>query len=137
MELPIKIMLTLFVALVVAGLAIFLARTTVDSAKNQMMNLQKELPPEKLIDKGSSAVTTSEVVYLAEECYRMGLQDVFDKTEICFLVLGPVAASRQDVVLRLSGVIAGFDASLVDDISGSGSVSVLWNSERRTVEVRR
>jgi hypothetical protein len=97
MELPIRVMIVLFVALVVASVIILFARNTIDDARRQMLQISKE-QPEKIVDKGTGLVSVAEIVYLAQSCYENKKGQTISE-ELCYLVHGNIQTAGLDAKL--------------------------------------
>jgi hypothetical protein len=135
MELPIRIIIVLFVTLVVAGALLMLARNVIDNAQLQLRDFG-EVEPEKIIDKGGADVHSSEIVYLAFECYNRGQESQL-KDNLCFVVTGNIIAQRPEMESKGLDTLPNYDSNLVEDVYGAGSLGIYYNPLVDTVEIKR
>jgi hypothetical protein len=101
MELPIRIMMVLFVALIAAGAIIMFATNTIRSAERDLADLEKH-PPDKIIDKGDAGIFVSELVSLAEECYKEHTMQTVER-QFCYVLRGNLRTTSSEVISILSG----------------------------------
>jgi hypothetical protein len=98
MDSPIRIMIALFVAVVVAMVVISFANKMINDAKTNI----NEISPNKLKNQDKdriievTTITNLNVASLAEQCY-MESKESFD-TEICFVLIGDVQATESGII---------------------------------------
>ncbi|RME52913.1 hypothetical protein D6783_03435 [Candidatus Woesearchaeota archaeon] len=110
MELPIRLIIVLFVSILVASSLIVFARDIIKNAKNQVTRIdieKKEQEEEKTIKL--SSFTEAQLEGLIRECYKRGKQAVV--STVCFAVksinpaenaIGPAEVARLEA-LNLDG----------------------------------
>jgi hypothetical protein len=135
MELPIRIIVVLFVTLVVASLMVMLARNILDSSRIKLGEFG-QVEPDKIIDKGGQDVHSSEMVYLAFECYNRG-KEFQIKDNLCFVVTGNIVAQKFQMESAGLDDIPNYDPSLIEDIMGADTAGIYYNAVKDTVEIRR
>lgn len=138
MELPIKVMLTLFVALVVASLVLLFAGDTMRAAREAMLGIENKdkIPMDQVIDKGPAPVSRSELVSLASECCKKGKELL--QRDICFIIRGPVAPDATSGNLVMDCQLQGLPCTCqADSVNGLNSVAIYFNPNGNFVEIRR
>ncbi|MCF7862308.1 hypothetical protein K9M79_08790 [Candidatus Woesearchaeota archaeon] len=83
MELPIRVMAVLFVTLIVAVIVIQFSREMITSSQYKLRGVFEDTDKDKILQL--STASASQIVYLADECYKYGTSNVAN-TEICFAV---------------------------------------------------
>jgi hypothetical protein len=132
MDMPIKVMMTLFIALVVSSVIILFARNTVDDARRQMLDIGKT-NPEKIVDKGTADVSASEIVYLAQSCYEAQKSQALSK-ELCYIVHGTINTDKATVSSQLTSIGILND---VDFPSGTSTLLVYYNPADNKVKITK
>jgi RNA processing factor Prp31 len=99
MELPIKIMITLFVALIVALVVIGFSNKMINDAKEKVKEIGGNDFPEQERIIEVHKVTSYQIASLAEECFRKS-KDML-ASEVCFAVIGSVEASESEIMRNL------------------------------------
>ena len=95
MELPIRVIITLFVTLIVAVSIIYFSTDIIERARANMANINgKEVPKNQVIEV--ETVTTQQIINLAEQCYEDKAGKILDK-ELCYVVKGHVTATKSQV----------------------------------------
>jgi hypothetical protein len=102
MELPIRIIITLFVAVVVALGVITFSQKMISNSKTKMYNFDnEEIEQDRMIEV--SKVTNTQVATLAQNCYLENSNKELEK-KICFVILGDVEASESGVENAIKNV---------------------------------
>jgi len=88
MDMPIRIMVTLFVALVVGSTIIVFSKQMIDKSK---MDIERATPETGVEDEEQkiinlNTVDSNQLIDLMEECYRKNTGQTFDR-ELCFAVI--------------------------------------------------
>jgi hypothetical protein len=131
MELPIRIMITLFVALIVAMVIIGFSNKMINDAKEKVKDIGgDELPEEDKIIEVTS-VSNSQLASLAEDCFRKS-QDML-ASEICYVVLGSIDANEADIMDRLS--ILTEENVDIDLSSADNAVRIKYNAISDKIEI--
>lgn len=116
MDLPIKIIVTLFVALVVGGSIILFAQRTINSGEQQLHEIGKTEKGVSIISLPSGA-TAEDVKKLAFACVQLGIGYVAEKE--CFVVKGNIPSD-----------LSSIDNTIVDgktiDVTSSASATALF-----------
>jgi hypothetical protein len=112
-----------------------LARNVLDNAQLQLRDFG-EVEPEKIIDKGGADVDSSEIVYLAFECYNRGQRSQL-KDDLCFVVTGNVLAQRPEMESKGLDTLPNYDPANVEDVYGASSVGIYYNPLIDSVEIKR
>lgn len=92
---------------------------------------------DQIIDKGTGTVSATEIVYLAEECYKTRSQNV-DLDSLCFVILCNVNPAVSKASMELAGLnkISNYDPALVSDISmNSKRVLIYYEPTKATIKV--
>ena len=112
MEMPITVIITLFVAVVVGVVILNLASDMITDSKEKLDTWNTDdLDDEKIIELES--VLSTSVANLAAECYkRYYNQEV--ESAVCFVVLGDVSASDSEVVAAYPYNESTIDVDLSD-----------------------
>jgi len=88
MEMPIRIMITLFVALIVGSTIIVFSKQMIESSRQKIENTQftddDVTEEDKIISV--STLDSGQIVDLMEECHRRYYSETFEK-ELCFVVM--------------------------------------------------
>jgi hypothetical protein len=96
MEMPITVIITLFVAVVVGIVIINLASDLITDSKSKLDTWNDEgVDDEKIIELDS--VLSTSVANLAAECYKKYYNQEAESA-VCFVVLGDVSASESEIV---------------------------------------
>ena|GEM_PF-4027421 len=96
MEMPITVIITLFVAVVVGVVIINLASDMITDSKSKLDTWNDEdLDDDKIIEL--DAVLSTSVANLAAECYKKYYNQEFE-SKVCFVVLGEVSASDSEII---------------------------------------
>lgn len=95
MEMPIRIIIVLFVSVVVGIAILSFAGKMISDSRMKMLNYnEEENEADRIIDVTS--VTSSHVAALAETCYHENSMRVLEG-ETCFVVLGDVKATESGI----------------------------------------
>jgi len=89
MDMPIRIMITLFVALVVGSTIIVFSKQMIERSKVDIQNVRPGEDPSKLEEQkiiNLNTVDTNQLIDLMEECYNRHTVQTLDK-ELCFAVI--------------------------------------------------
>lgn len=96
MEMPITVIITLFVAVVVGVVIINLASDMITDSREKLDTWNdKEIDDDKIIEL--DAVLSTSVANLAAECYKKYYNQEAESA-VCFVVLGDVSASESEVI---------------------------------------
>ncbi len=126
MEMPINVVITLFVGLLVGGLIVFFAQNIVFSSEQQFIEFLDE---EENGFFDLKEITESQIGFLVKSCYEKSFGESLDN-ELCYIVHGESPAFLDsDKVFEFSGVEA--------EVSNETSKFFLieWNAKENIVEV--
>jgi hypothetical protein len=102
MEITIRIMVTLFVALVVAMVIIGFASKMINDARVNVNEMSKDKTKmdnkDRIIEINS--ITSKNIASLAEECYQESKNSF--ETDICFVVIGNIEATENEIINELN-----------------------------------
>jgi len=134
MELAIRVMVVLLVALAVGASVIFFARGVIGDAKTRVNEIEFEDQPEKVVDKGTALINAKELVYLAEECYKMGRAEA-NLEELCFIVHGG-SSSVSVAQMEAEGMvdIPNYNSANMENINGK-TVVIYYIHTENTVKI--
>lgn len=113
MELPIRIIVTLFVAVVIAIAVISFAGKMISNSKNKLYSLSdEEVSEDKIIEVDS--ISSSKLSALADQCYAANSAKSIESVT-CYVIFGDINADERSIV-RSSGLN---DSCLKVDLSGA------------------
>lgn len=134
MELPIQIMIVLFVTVLVASVVIMFSTDMIRDAKNKMKEPWiKERTEDKIIEV--ETITDKGIEILIEECYEKNKQEALSKT-LCFVVHG-----QTNAVTILTPNAATIVSGVKEDITvqtfdiGGKTLYVYYNPAGNQVEI--
>lgn len=129
MEMPIKVMVTLFIAIIVGVAVLNFADYTFRDAKKNLNEFNKdEQSYENILEV--SQITSSQVGNLARQCYEENKDSLENK--ICFVLLGEVDAQK-DSIESFSGL-----NSTILDINlenAQNALKIKYNAIKGIVEI--
>jgi hypothetical protein len=135
MEIPIRIVIVLFVALIVGLSIIQFSRETITDAKKNIMkyNRDKGVEEEKVLDMGS--ISEQDIVNLAEECYKQESSGNVDK-KLCFVLHGKVTTDSANLNNSFKSMKEPLNLTYVpDEIEDKNALFIYYNPEGK-IEVR-
>ncbi|MBN2517749.1 MAG: hypothetical protein JXB14_02810 [Candidatus Altiarchaeota archaeon] len=105
MELPIQVMITMFVALTVAVVVIMFSQNLLQDAAKDIADIGDygDTPEDKIVEVGT--ITSTQVANLVNQCYRQYSESALGDT-LCYVVLGKVEVTA-DAVISSSGLPEG------------------------------
>ena len=133
MEMPIEVIITLFLVLFVGALIVMFSQTIIGNAENQLPTLDSKAGGTQIIEV--SSITNSQLGLLVDECFKTRFGKVF-KEETCFIV-----HSSSPYQIRSTSDINGYtsDKSALWGVIGSGTmvntVLINWDFANTGVEV--
>jgi hypothetical protein len=132
MEMPIQMIITLFIVIAAGGMVLLFAQTTINRADNALPQLDKDPKGEQVLEVAST--TSTQIGFLIEECYKNSFGKIF-KDQTCFIVhsASPYTVSEADIKSALSNnSILG----TVDNGSGTKTVYIKWNFGKSQIDVK-
>ena len=131
MEMPIRVIITLFVAVVVAIIIVQFAGESVDDAKMRLNSFGDDEMPEDDKIMEMKEVSSHQVAILVDECYKkhsnVDIEDV-----LCYVLLGEMKASASGIKEESNYG----DQLTVDISSASNAVRIKYNAALDKVEVK-
>lgn len=124
MEFPIRVMMVLFVAMIVAVSIIQFSRSTIQDSKERMSEIGKDPDAleKQLIESSCSPL---EVVYLAEECLRAAGELGPDKS-VCFIL--KCSGAPNNAGITAAWTTEGNDAGDLDTTGMTAGQTTLYIS---------
>ncbi len=133
MEMPIEVIVTLFIVLFVGTLIVMFSQTIIGSAQNQLPTTDAKKGETQILEV--STVTNSQIGMLVDECYKTRFGKVF-KQETCFIV-----HSSSSYQIGSSNDINGYttNKTALGKVTGAGNtvntVLIIWDFANTNVEV--
>jgi hypothetical protein len=123
MDMPIRIIITLFVAVVVALGVITFSQKMISNSKTKMYTFDnEEIEEERMIEVNT--VSNTQIATLAQSCYLENSNKELEK-KICFVILGDVEASESGVLSSIKNVDEdNFEVDLSD---AKNAVKIKYN----------
>lgn len=129
MEMPIQIMVVLFIALIIGGVVITFSE---DSLFNSKQNLDAIIDNSDLSDEEKiievNSISTNNLVSLVNQCFKDKENSL--ENNLCFVILGDISTSCDEIKSEIENV--NFDCSF----DGSGnSIKISYNAPLNKIEV--
>lgn len=129
MEMPIQVIMTLFVVLIVGSLVILFSQNLLNEADAGLPKFDKGSVEIQILEVDS--VSSNQLGFLVDECYASRFGKVF-KDETCFIV-----HSKNTYAISQSGIAGAVEAPLgvVDNGVSTKTIFVNWNFIDTKVDV--
>ena len=130
MEMPIRVIITLFVAVVVAIIIVQFAGESVDQSKTRLNSFldEEDLEEDKIMEM--TEVSSHQAAILADECYKkhsnVDIEDI-----LCYVLLGEVKADASGIKDESHYA----DQLTVDISSASNAVKIKYNAALDVVQI--
>ncbi|MDO8624877.1 MAG: hypothetical protein Q7R47_02245 [Candidatus Diapherotrites archaeon] len=123
MEMPIQIIVVLFVSIAVSLLVLNFASNTFNQGQQQLRQytLSCEKDTDFFVDVAQ--LTPGQVASLAKDCYENNLGK-YEGDHLCYIVHGPILGDP------LSEINSEYGVSALNDVTGSGKTLYVYFSER-------
>jgi hypothetical protein len=120
MEMPIRIMITLFVAIVVGSTIIVFSKQMIDQSKEDLNKNRPGYNPDAVEEQKIISlvkVDTAQLTALIQECYNKNHGKTFER-ELCFVVTGKTADWRwADVETHVQATDMDAGVNITDDLA--------------------
>lgn len=110
MDMPIKIIITLSIAIVVSVILINFSKAILDSADSQISAISEKDEAEKIIEMED--YSAKELAYIAEECLRMG--DKEEKDITCFALYRDSSTPVNEGDIESHWTSLGYGSNMLD-----------------------
>jgi len=131
MEMPIRIIVTLFVAVVVGVAILTFANKMISNAKTKMHSFNaEEIEKDRIIDV--TQITSTQVAALAENCYAENSGNMLE-SDICFAMLGDVHATASGITDALTTI--DNEKVIIDLDNAKNAIKIRYNSLEDKVEI--
>lgn len=126
---PIQIMIVLFIAFAVGMLVLMFSENLLNSANDQLIVKNDDIPKEQFIEVISTSNT--QIGSLVDTCYKTHFGKVFNN-ETCFILKAQSDFSPDaNEIKRFVS-----DENILGEVTGSSKIFVIkWNFEKTKVEV--
>jgi hypothetical protein len=127
MELPINVVVTMFVGLLVGGLIVVFAQNVIFSSQMEFDETFKDKENNSFFDL--KQITDSQIALLAKSCYDKSFGHALE-SQLCFIVHGESPVSLDSAKVK---EVSGVEVNVSDDTSKFFLIK--WNAKENVVEV--
>lgn len=133
MEMPIEVIITLFLVIMVGSLIVMFSQTILGNAENQLPKIDSKTGETQILEVAT--ITNSQIALLVDECYKTRFGKVF-KDETCFIVHSSSSyqiGTTEDINALTANKSALWRA--VNTADGVNTVLIKWIFANTGVEV--
>jgi hypothetical protein len=131
MELPIQIMIILFISIIIGGAVINFSQSNIAESQERLKEISLndvESQEDRIIE--ITTISTNTVQDLSEQCFKDNVQSL--ESTICFAVLGSVTATCSSVIDNTELLADQIECNFE---SGGNAVKIYYNAPLGRVEL--
>ena|SRR3989344_2437206 len=104
MEMPIQVMIVLFVALVVAGGVVMFSSDVFTTSRQNLANIVPREDDQRVVDIEGGDISSATIAILVDQCWNDKEYAGTPDRELCFIVHGSTVSAAQSVVAGFSEI---------------------------------
>ncbi len=132
MELPIQIIVVMFVALIVGSGLIYFSQTNIDKSQerlDELTDMGSVTQEDKILEVNS--ITESSINNLAKQCFEDNKNSI--KTEICVVLIGNLQTTCQSIIQKTT---LSVNKITCDIKPNSNAVKIIYNAPLNKIEIK-